>query len=262
MGLFQRPQRALLKNFVIAAKLLLQVPSTKFKIMASRNNHQILPEVILLWFLEVLGAVTAILFGIFGVMSWKAADEANEKSDVANSRSDTANLVALVALCAQLGTGDDVSPTTPGDNAYSVRRATCRRGCTENGKPDKKSLVQLCSGIQTAAKPKISSIASSFFDMIETTTIPTTTIPTTTILLASSSATSEQPSLTFSLASGLPAWSTPLGGSANPTLAPNTDLALGLGLSLGCVVSFISAMTIWAAVKRRRTPPEGPPKDQ
>lgn len=85
--------------------------------MASSNNHRSLPEAILLWFLEVLGAVTAILFGIFGVMSWKAADEANGKSDIANSRSDTANLVALVVLCAQLGTGDDVSPTTPGDSA-------------------------------------------------------------------------------------------------------------------------------------------------
>lgn len=47
-----------------------------------------------MWFLEVLGAVTAILFGVFGAMPWKAA-------------SDAANLVALVALCAQLTTGDD-----------------------------------------------------------------------------------------------------------------------------------------------------------
>lgn len=85
--------------------------------MAPRSNHRSLPEAILLWFLEVLGAVTAILFGVFGVMSWKAADEAN-------SRSDTANLVALVALCAQLGTADDVSPTTSGDSDYSVRRET------------------------------------------------------------------------------------------------------------------------------------------
>lgn len=80
--------------------------------MASTPTHRSLPEAILLWFLEVLGAVTAILFGVFGVMSWKAADEANKKSDTANSRSDTANLVALVALCAQLATGDDVSSLT------------------------------------------------------------------------------------------------------------------------------------------------------
>lgn len=86
--------------------------------MTSRHNHRSLPEAILVWFLEVLGAITAILFGTFGVMSWKAVDEAN-------SRSDTSNLVALVALCAQLDTGDNVSPNTRGDSAYTVRRATC-----------------------------------------------------------------------------------------------------------------------------------------
>lgn len=85
--------------------------------MASRRNHRNLPKAILLWFLEVLGAVTAILFEVFGVMPCKSADEANGKSDIANSRSDTANLVAVVALCAKLGTGDDVSSTTPGDSA-------------------------------------------------------------------------------------------------------------------------------------------------
>lgn len=80
--------------------------------MASLSTHRSLPDAILLWFLEILGAVTAILFGVFGVMSWKAADEANQKSDIANSRSDTANVVALVALCAQLATGDHVSSST------------------------------------------------------------------------------------------------------------------------------------------------------
>lgn len=86
--------------------------------MTPRHNHRSLPEAILVWFLEVLGAITAILFGTFGIMSWKAADEAN-------SRSDTSNLVALVALCAQLDTGDDVSPNTHGDSAYIMRRAPC-----------------------------------------------------------------------------------------------------------------------------------------
>lgn len=82
--------------------------------MVSSNVHRNLPEAIFVWFLEVLGAVTAILFGVFGAMSWKAADEANQKSDIANDRSDGANLVALVALCAQLTAGDDaqVSPLT------------------------------------------------------------------------------------------------------------------------------------------------------
>ncbi|KAI3392555.1 hypothetical protein diail_5526 [Diaporthe ilicicola] len=75
--------------------------------MASMTDHRSLPETILLWFLQVLGAVTAILFGAFGVLSWQVAGEANQLSKSANSQSDTANLVALVALCAQIATGDD-----------------------------------------------------------------------------------------------------------------------------------------------------------
>lgn len=84
--------------------------------MAISTKEQSLPESILVWFLEVLGAVTAILFGAFGVLSWQAANEANTKSDLANSQSElansqseTANLVALVALCAQLTSGASVS---------------------------------------------------------------------------------------------------------------------------------------------------------
>lgn len=83
---------------------------------ATRSDERSLPEIILLWFLQVLGAVTAILFGAFGVLSWQVADAANqlsraanEKSDLANSQSDTANLVALVALCAQIEAGTNVS---------------------------------------------------------------------------------------------------------------------------------------------------------
>lgn len=77
--------------------------------MAVIIKERSLPESILTWFLQVLGAVTAILFGAFGVLSWQAADEANTKSDLANSQSETANIVALVALCAQLTSGTSVS---------------------------------------------------------------------------------------------------------------------------------------------------------
>lgn len=84
-----------------------------------------------MWFLEVLGAVTAILFGVFGAMSWKAASEANQKSDIANDRSDAANLVALVALCAQLTTGDDaqvgsLTRSTPAASLYMVKEGVLR----------------------------------------------------------------------------------------------------------------------------------------
>lgn len=74
-------------------------------------QERTLPESILLWFLQVLGAVTAILFGAFGVLAWQAASESNQLSQTANAKSDTANLVGLVALCAQVGADDDVSVT-------------------------------------------------------------------------------------------------------------------------------------------------------
>lgn len=79
--------------------------------MAPPTDQRSLPEVILLWFLQVLGAVTAILFGTFGILSWAVADQANTKADIANTQADTANLVSLVALCAQLVSGTDVSPS-------------------------------------------------------------------------------------------------------------------------------------------------------
>lgn len=80
--------------------------------MAAIKKEHSLPETILIWFLQVLGAVTAILFGAFGVLSWQAANEANTKSDLANSQSETANIVALVALCAQLTSGTSVSTSS------------------------------------------------------------------------------------------------------------------------------------------------------
>lgn len=68
---------------------------------AALQDERNLPERILLWFLHVLGAVTAILFGVFGILLWQSASEANtlasntdEKADLANAQSNTANLVA------------------------------------------------------------------------------------------------------------------------------------------------------------------------
>ncbi|KAH8783227.1 hypothetical protein F5883DRAFT_538115 [Diaporthe sp. PMI_573] len=235
--------------------------------MASLPNHRSLPEAILVWFLEVLGAVTAILFGVFGVMSWKAADEANQKSDIANSRSDTANIVALVALCAQLTTGYDARvssftwATMPIVYIWYWRR-------TKNKTPLKQPLVALCNGIEAAAAPTISAIASSFFGDITPTTItsdaadwssllPISTITTTSDAAASISTSTISTSTSW-IPSGPPQPSTASGSSRNSV----DTLALGLGIGLGCVVAFISGMTAWAIIKKRRTPPEVPAKDQ
>lgn len=93
--------------------------------MAIQHDERSVPETILLWFLQVLGAVTAILFGVFGALSWQKAEDANglsteaielskvanSKADVAKSQSDSANLVALLQLCDQISTAEDVSQT-------------------------------------------------------------------------------------------------------------------------------------------------------
>lgn len=95
--------------------------------MAVQQHDRSVPEVILLWFLQVLGAVTAILFGVFGALSWQAAKdadglsdkafelskEANRKADVAKSQADSANLVALLALCDQISEAESVCQRLP-----------------------------------------------------------------------------------------------------------------------------------------------------
>lgn len=77
--------------------------------MATQAEMRNTPETILLWFLQVLGAITAILFGVISALSWQAADVANQLAGAANAKSDAANLVALVALCAQVTSSPDVS---------------------------------------------------------------------------------------------------------------------------------------------------------
>lgn len=74
--------------------------------MDSNATERSLPETILLWFLQVLGAATAILFGTFGILSWNVADEANslaneanQLANEANRLTDTANMFTLVTLC-------------------------------------------------------------------------------------------------------------------------------------------------------------------
>lgn len=81
-----------------------------------------LPEIILTWLLQVLGAITAILFGTFGVLSWQVAgeanrltndanqlaDDANGLTNEANGLADTANMLALLQVCGGVS-GTNVS---------------------------------------------------------------------------------------------------------------------------------------------------------
>lgn len=135
------------------------MPHTELTSMPAPSGQRILPETILLWFLQVLGAVTAIIFGTLGILSWLVADQANVKSDVANAQSDTGNLVALVALCAQVVSRPDVGQT----------RAAARTACcedTDDGERQSSGLAEFCNGVQIAAEARISGIASSIFGTI------------------------------------------------------------------------------------------------
>lgn len=67
----------------------------------TRDNERNLPETILVWFLQILGAASAIIFGVYGVLSW-------QNSDTAKSQSDMANMLALIAVCAQGSEDTDV----------------------------------------------------------------------------------------------------------------------------------------------------------
>lgn len=100
--------------------ILLTNPSS----MANQREDRSVTETIILWCLQVLGAVVAILFGVFGALSWQVACQANDlsreaniKADVAQSQSDSANLIALLALCDQISTAEDVSWVLPSKNA-------------------------------------------------------------------------------------------------------------------------------------------------
>lgn len=80
------------------------------------DEEQSLPATLLVWFLEVLGAITAILFGTFGILSWQVAGEANKLAsnanqfaEDANALTNTANMLALVALCGGSLSGTNVS---------------------------------------------------------------------------------------------------------------------------------------------------------
>ena len=83
-------------------------PSTAQNTVISSEQRSI-PETILIWFLQVLGAVAAIVFGVFGILSWSDANVAKQQADRALDQANAANMPALVALCAQGSLGEDVS---------------------------------------------------------------------------------------------------------------------------------------------------------
>lgn len=88
-----------------------EVKALAMQNMAARPEERSLPETLLTYFLQVLGAVTAIIFGVFGILSWSDGDIAKRQAETALQQADTANFLALVALCAQASQGGSVSIT-------------------------------------------------------------------------------------------------------------------------------------------------------
>lgn len=89
-------------------------------------------------------------------------------------------------------------------------------------------------------------------------TAVTTAIATATV--------SSNPTYASTAAPNMPAQTT-VGGTS-----PSSDgrmpwgydqkLALGLGLGMGSIIMFISAMTVWAVIKKRNSPRRVNPKDR
>lgn len=110
-----------------------------------------LPETLTTWFLQVLGAASAVIFGVYGALSWQNSNDAKRQADMAN-------LVSLVALCAQL-------KETDGQNS---------------------NLAMFCNGVQKAAEKSVTSIASALLGNVtpvaaaSTTSSNSTTVPTST----------------------------------------------------------------------------------
>ncbi|KAF2500442.1 hypothetical protein BU16DRAFT_556910 [Lophium mytilinum] len=51
-------------------------------------------EKILIWILQIVGFLTALIFGTFSVLSWKIAQQATAEAS-------SANLLSFIALCEQ-----------------------------------------------------------------------------------------------------------------------------------------------------------------
>lgn len=55
-----------------------------------------LPDILLTWFIQVTGLAAALIFGVFSILSWVDSQHAKEQAKAAN-------LLAVAAICAQVG---------------------------------------------------------------------------------------------------------------------------------------------------------------
>jgi ABC-type multidrug transport system fused ATPase/permease subunit len=57
---------------------------------------------ILLWFLQVFGAIAVVIFGTFSVLAWKDAEQAKAQADIAN-------LVSFLSFCGDVASNSDAN---------------------------------------------------------------------------------------------------------------------------------------------------------
>ena len=57
---------------------------------------------ILILILQIVGFVTALLFGVFSILSWKLSEKAIAEAN-------TANIISFLSLCAQITSENNVS---------------------------------------------------------------------------------------------------------------------------------------------------------
>jgi hypothetical protein len=85
--------RLFLNSIILSRATSHQARSINSKHQMASENTNLLERLVIL-ILQIVGFVGAILFGVFGILSWKASMKA---VDQANS----ANLLAFLALCSQ-----------------------------------------------------------------------------------------------------------------------------------------------------------------
>lgn len=174
--------------------------------------------------LQAFGLIAGTLFGVFAILAWKAATQANSMAIDANTLASAANRIALVGYCQSQT--DDV-----------------------------------CSSIVSAASSSIYSYASSYYSIIPGTSEPTTTPSATSVSTGSGSTTVTSSS--SGLGSAQPTSTTTYtSASAAPTSAPSESSSGALskrniGAIVGGVIGGIAGLLLigylpWLTFRSRK----------
>lgn len=203
---------------------------------ATASNDDDLASVILTWFIQVTGLAAAITFGVFSVLSWSTAQDAKRQANTAieqanyqannaysqansaNQQAAAANLIALAALCAENVNNVFVS---------LLGRIGCLLICLQ-GTTFAADLQDFCGQLFPQAWTQLAQAVNNITPDITNITAPGS--PSTSIPGPSSS------------------FPPPVGGGNSEGASAGLDtpgqiLALALGLTIGFVTFFVTALT-------------------